>query len=244
MRFLVDKGADVNSLRESDASTVLQSACLRGAHLDCIRLLLDEGADVNAPPAAVGYTALQYAVARGSMNVVGLLLDYEADVNAISGIHKGPPFVDDILWTFIRAIDIAVWNSGLDMVHFLIAAGARSSRPGLTGFDGAVKLATSERHFAITALLLKHADSHRRDRMEAERKWLQANPDACMYEDAHGQRLGRRTLRWMLRAGSNSEDIVIPLAPKSTFGELHNESLSKNSKRANTAGTTWIIIHL
>lgn len=180
IRFLIDKGADVNACSDQSINTrtALQIACLHCANLSCIRFLLDKGAEVNAPPALNrGFTALQCAVESGSMNTIGVLLDYGADVNGISGRMS-----KDESFDYMRAIDVAVKCSKLDMVHFLIAAGARSGVPGLTGFDGAITLATRDMHFAIIALLRKHADSHREDRMEVERRWLQANPDARMYE--------------------------------------------------------------
>ncbi|KAJ0115669.1 hypothetical protein J7T55_010492 [Diaporthe amygdali] len=175
IEFLVDKGADVNAPpAPNNGYTALQAACLLGAPLSCISFLIEKGADVNAPPAPVeGETALQCAAMRGSMNVVGLLLDHGADANALSGYST--------LEDFCRAIDLAIGLSRLDMVHFLISAGARSRQPGLTGFDGAIAIATSDRHFAIADLLQEHADSLCEDPLEAERKWLQANPQACMY---------------------------------------------------------------
>lgn len=157
--------------------TILQRACAEGVPLWFIKFLVKKGADVNAPPAYYdGLTALQYAARAGSMNVVGLLLDCGADINAISGFHWTQPVYS------MRAIDVAALHARLDMVHFLIAAGARSGHLGLTGFDGAITLATESRRFAIAALLQKYADSHRGDRLEAERRWLQANPDARMYK--------------------------------------------------------------
>lgn len=193
IRFLVDKGADVNAPPESlvnqdpdtfvvpapnAGSTALQIACSTGVHSSYVRFLLDEGADVNARPAPhYGQTALQWAVRFGSMNTVGLLLDYGADVNALSGCYSGNRTLN-----FLRAIDVAVQSSKLDMVQFLIVAGARSVHPGLTGFDGAIRIATRCRSYAIAALLQRHAKCCREDRMEAERRWLQANPHARMYE--------------------------------------------------------------
>lgn len=178
IRLLVDKGADVNALSPSNNRlTALQAACANGAQLSCISFLLEKGAHVNAAPALEGgLTALQYGARRGLMNVVGLLLDHGADVNALSGfLPYDPPL------NFIRAIDIAALHSRLDMVHFLITAGARSCQLGLTGFEGAIEIATRERNFATARLLREHADSCSRDPMEAERRWLQANSHACLW---------------------------------------------------------------
>lgn len=178
IRFLVDRGADVNAPPDSNGvRTALQAACLHGAELSCISFLIDKGADINAPPALEnGFTALQYAAGRGLMNIAGLLLDLGADVNALSGFFYDYP---DCI--FMRAIDLAAKNSRLDMAHFLIAAGARSSRPGCTGLEGAIEFASRQNNFAVASLIQEHANSRSEDPMEVERMWLRANPQACMY---------------------------------------------------------------
>lgn len=180
IRFLIEEGADVNALPASDGGrTALQAACGGCTQLSCIGFLIDKGADINAPPALkYGATALQCAAYEGLMNVAGLLLDHGADVNALSGVVEG----DSYSYMNMRAIDFAAEFSRLDMVHFLIAAGARSHHPGSTGFEGAIEIATREGHFAIACLLQEHADSRSDDPMEAERIWLRDNPHACMYK--------------------------------------------------------------
>lgn len=181
IRFLVDKGADVNGATAPNIyRTALQAACDRGAELSCIRFLIEKGAAVNAPPPLRrGGTALQNAASQGLMNVAGLLLDHGADVNALSG-YLGPSW-DFSRLTFMRALDLAARDSRLDMVHFLVAAGARSCKPGSTGFEGAIEVATHKRNFAVARLLREHANSGSGDPLEAERRWLRANPHACLY---------------------------------------------------------------
>lgn len=178
--LLLNRGADVNAPPASDAGyTALQGACAGKAPLACINFLLDRGADVDAPVSPVrGSTALQCAAINGSMNVVGLLLDHGADVNAISGLLrvKRP--------CIYRALDFAARSSRLDMVHFLLAAGARSSEPGCSGFEGAIGISTMEGNLTIARLLREHSGFHSGDPMEAERGWLQSNPHACMYKGA------------------------------------------------------------
>lgn len=178
IRFLVDKGADVNAPPASNGrGTALQVACYNGAPLACIRFLIEKGADVNAPPRPeYGRTALQYAASQGLMNVAGLLLDHGADVNALSGVFSCNPYS-----RFTRAIDLAAEDSRLDMVHFLIAAGARSRQPGSTGFEGAIKSATRKGNFAVARLLQEHSVSVSGDPIEAERRWLRENPHVCIY---------------------------------------------------------------
>lgn len=181
IRLLVDRGADVNTPPDAEGLTALQAACYFGAQLSCISFLIDKGADINAPPALRdGFTALQFAASKGLMNVAGLLLDHGADVNALSGVveylydyNPGP--------RFIRALDLAAKYSRLDMAHFLIVAGARSFRPGCTGFKGAIEIASRRNKFAVASLIKEHADSCSEDPMEAERMWLRENPQACMH---------------------------------------------------------------
>lgn len=171
---LVERGVHIYGNQARHVPTILQHTCREGAPLWLIRFLVDNGADVNAPPHG-GLTALQFAVEHGSMNMVGLLLDSGADVNALDD-----PYSDSRPQFFRRSLDYAVQYSRLDMVHFLIAAGARSGWPGSTGLYGAVLVATRQRKSAIGILLRQHAQSNCGERMEAERQWLLANPDMCM----------------------------------------------------------------
>lgn len=199
IRFLVDKGEDVNAPPDPDRGfTALQAACFYDVQLSCISFLIEKGADVNAPPAPYfGWTALQCAASSGRMNVAGLLLDRGADVNALSGL------MDPVLeFRFMRALDLAAEYSRLDMAHFLIAAGARSHRLGRTGFKGAIEIARDEGNFAVASLVQEHADSHCGDPMEAESAWLRANPHACMY---NGKIQGATWVAFVERAGGESE---------------------------------------
>lgn len=190
INFVLDNGADINAPPASEGGlTALQAACGSGAKVSCINLLLKRGAVVNAPPATTyGMTALQCAARRGYMNVVGLLLDHGADVNALSGYRMRlsvsrygmaptPKFEG-----FMRALDLAALASRLDMVHFLIAAGGRSYRPGRTGFDGAIELAASEGHLAVADLLRQYPELTSENISQAETEWLRANPQADMHD--------------------------------------------------------------
>lgn len=181
IRFLVEKGADLNVPPGSGSRlTALQAACYSGAQLSCIVFLIEKGADVDAPPAPNGgLTAIQCAASQGLMNITGLLLDHGADVNSLSGSIEHPQV--SRFFRFGRALDFAAYYSRLDMVHFLAAAGARSSKPGSTGFDGAIEIATRQGNFAIARLLQEHAESSSGDPMEAEYKWLWANKTWMYY---------------------------------------------------------------
>ncbi|KAM0708540.1 hypothetical protein Q7P35_005192 [Cladosporium inversicolor] len=85
VRFLLDKGADVNA-QGREYSNALQAASARG-HNEIVQQLLDKGADVNTQGGHHG-NALQAASAGGYKEIVQQLLDKGADVNA-RGRHYG-----------------------------------------------------------------------------------------------------------------------------------------------------------
>ncbi|KAJ6517627.1 ankyrin repeat-containing domain protein, partial [Mycena vulgaris] len=82
VRFLIEKGADVNAVGGYHGPA-LQAASIQG-HEPVVRLLIEKGADVNAEGGQCG-TALQAACALGHEPVVRLLIEKGADVNAEGG---------------------------------------------------------------------------------------------------------------------------------------------------------------
>ncbi|KAJ7114821.1 ankyrin repeat-containing domain protein [Mycena epipterygia] len=76
MRFLLEKGADVNE----DAGNPLMYASRLG-HIDIVCCLLEHSADVNV----IGGSALVRACERGHIDIVHLLVENGADVNADDG---------------------------------------------------------------------------------------------------------------------------------------------------------------
>lgn len=230
--FVLNHGADINAPPASEQGyTALQTACSSGAELSCISLLLKKGADVNAPPSSARRsTAVQYAAMRGYMNVVGLLLDHGADVHALSGymlrlsVSRGGMPPTPKFEGFMRAIDLAKLASRLDMVHFLIAAGARSYRPGRTGSDGAIELAISENHFVVADLLREHSELRFGDFLQAENEWLRENPQAHMYD---GRVVPAGLVPFIEREGGDTEasfkgymqmELGIPQQPEDSGG--------------------------
>ncbi|RYC54781.1 hypothetical protein CHU98_g11424 [Xylaria longipes] len=151
-RWLLAQGADINApAASSGGRTALQAACRPG--LSCnidvglIQLLIDNGADVNAPAAfECGATALQCAIKEGSMGVFCFLLDAGADVHATA---KDRIFRDQ----YKSALDTAAEFGRLDMVDILLRNGAESYTHGRTPYDGAIELATEEKHFPIAKML-------------------------------------------------------------------------------------------
>ncbi|OTA67298.1 ankyrin [Hypoxylon sp. EC38] len=109
VKFLIDRGADVNK----DAAygirqTPLQAAAKKG-RLDIVELLLRNGADINGKPAMFsGGTALQCAAMGGNCNIAVLLLEQGASLGT-------PPSMFDGRWPLEGAAEYG----RLDMIQFL-----------------------------------------------------------------------------------------------------------------------------
>jgi ankyrin repeat protein len=78
-KFLVEKGADVNTRRENEISALFK-AC-EGGHEKVAQLLLDHGATTEARDRD-GRTALYKPAMRGHLSIVRLLLEKKADSNS------------------------------------------------------------------------------------------------------------------------------------------------------------------
>jgi hypothetical protein len=79
VRWLLDRGADVNAAR--DGITSLMAACHEG-HLEIARVLLGRGVNINAAETSIGWTSLLWACQNGHLEVVRELLGRDAHVNA------------------------------------------------------------------------------------------------------------------------------------------------------------------
>lgn len=111
-----------------------------------IQALLDEGANINA--AATGFvscTALQVACLTGSIDIVRLLVEKGADVNAPGGEFG----------TAIQAAYRSVnWSRAVEIVHLLLENGADVSAQ--SGTLGSPLLAASRHgHLEVVQLLLE-----------------------------------------------------------------------------------------
>lgn len=162
IELLLQEGADVNApAKHAHGHTALQASCddwPKSSHeqqlkLRTVQLLLDHGADVNAAPARIaGITALQAAAKWGDLAVAKLLLFHDpiADVNA-------PPCQQTWFPTVLgTALDFAAHNGRIDMVQLLLNCNGVSHDRCETDFDGAVRLAKSNGHFAVAELICKH----------------------------------------------------------------------------------------
>lgn len=107
----IDEGGDVDA-RNYYGNTALCTAVLYG-HFDIVRILIDNGAGVNMS-GYMGNTPLMIAVYRWDSdeylgnNIVGLLLEHGADVDAIN--HHG-----------VSVFDVAKKNGMLDRFESLLA---------------------------------------------------------------------------------------------------------------------------
>lgn len=113
--------------------------------------LLDAGVDVNAR-ARYDMTALIFAADKGHLDVVRLLIERGADVNAQDTFYK------------IRAVDSAANNNHLDVAQYLLEHGSRGAGSALRAgigqkHAGAVKaaIATQELDGEVLAVALVQA---------------------------------------------------------------------------------------
>jgi hypothetical protein len=89
--LLLDAGAAVDSLCEAKTAP-LREAAVHG-HVGVARLLLERGAATElrgAEPAFPGFTALHHAAAAGRVDLVNLLLAFDADAEALTADGRRP----------------------------------------------------------------------------------------------------------------------------------------------------------
>lgn len=83
VKFLVKKGADVNTASLKTGRTPLMRAAENG-HMDVVAFLLQKGAQINLKSTYSGKTALMRATQHGHAQIVRLLMEKGADVNSRS----------------------------------------------------------------------------------------------------------------------------------------------------------------
>ena len=81
VRWLLDRGADVNAALTNNGFTSLMMACEKG-HLEIVRELLQQGADVKAVT-AFKQTSLMVACMGGHIDIARLLLAHHASKAAV-----------------------------------------------------------------------------------------------------------------------------------------------------------------
>ena len=150
VELLLAHGADAKATNHFGATALM--AAVAGGDEKSARLLLKHGANVNAQPTpdqpgfifGGGRSALMWAAFRGDVAMLQLLLDADADVNAMTG--------------FGTALSQAAWADHTSAARVLLDHGARVNQAGPA--DGYTPLhwaaSTEERDTALVKLLLDH----------------------------------------------------------------------------------------
>ncbi|KAH8817550.1 ankyrin repeat-containing domain protein [Flagelloscypha sp. PMI_526] len=125
VRFLIEKGADVN-VGGRVYGTALQAAAFMG-NLNIVRFLVEKGADVNPSGDKYG-TALQAAISSGSLEVIHFLLENGADVDADGG----------------SALQASAYRGNIEIVDFLLERGADLNAGGGSALQASAYLGKME----------------------------------------------------------------------------------------------------
>jgi hypothetical protein len=165
----LDQGLDPNEQPAEDCSTPLALAVLRG-NTEIARLILEHGGNINAAASPNGQTVLHCVTARDqeAPDMVGLLIENGADVNAVGGDRVTPlmqaaarghaetvkllldahPDLEAQSAAGKTAIELAAASNRAEVVSLLRLAGARMALPppgpqeDLAGQTGLVSIAT------------------------------------------------------------------------------------------------------
>lgn len=121
IQLLVDHGADVNAKGGTYGTALQAAACCSKEGIKPMQILLKLGADVNAVCGLFG-NALQAACKLGNIDMVSLLLDYGADINAVT---------DEECGTALQAACASIrWTGSEEIVRLLLERGADVNAEG------------------------------------------------------------------------------------------------------------------
>lgn len=122
LQALFDAGADISARSSPQGGMTPIVGAVKTERPDLVRWCLLRGADPNIP--AGGTTALGAAAMQGSADLVNLLIEAGADVNAYCEMkfrtHKGT------LWT---ALHVAARTGTIEIANLLLEAGAEINMP-------------------------------------------------------------------------------------------------------------------
>lgn len=130
VKALIDAGADANNMNRPDAARPLVRAAAEG-NVQVVHLLLKAGACTHST-SEDKETALQAAVGSRNVDLIQILIDAGADVNAPAGPMRGR-----------TALQIAAEESNIQIVKLLLSHGADVNAPaghshGITALQGAM----------------------------------------------------------------------------------------------------------
>jgi ankyrin repeat protein len=145
-RILLERGADPHFFNDSISAGSALSYAAEYSSADTMRLLLKyiDRIDVDRLGSHCG-TALQKAASEGRKEIVSILIDHGADVNANLGRYG-------------TAIHQAATGGHLNVVRFLLDRGANVNVAGGDG-GSALQAAIGYRHTAIARLLIREAST-------------------------------------------------------------------------------------
>jgi len=145
-RILLDRGADIDITASFLDRTPLCIA-RNGGHLGVMRLLLDYGANVNARNGGLGLL-LHYASVDGEAEVIRLLMQHKADVNAIAPHCNWTPLHFASVFGRAKVAEILLEHGA-----YIDALAVDNRTP--------LYQASASGHLEVVRLLLKHgADVH------------------------------------------------------------------------------------
>jgi len=175
VKQLLDDGADVNAMEQTDGTTPLYIAAQQGC-LEVVKLLIDNKADVNAGRQSDGDTPLHVAAYNGYTEVVKQLLDSNANVNVrkhsdgattllIAAQERRTEIVQLLLdhdadvntseWTDgDTPLHASAWNGSTEIVRMLLNSKADVNARKLTDGATPLYLASLRGHEDIVQLLL------------------------------------------------------------------------------------------
>ena len=168
---LVQAAADPN-ISDPTGETPLM-VCARTGSVDAVKLMIARGADVNVKETQREQTALMLAVAGKHSEVVRVLVDYGADVNARSRIStldtpvRSPTYFPDVHFPTTTGgftpLLFAAQQGDIESARILLEAGANVNYA--TSEDGsALVVAAASGHEKLALFLLEHdADPDAKD---------------------------------------------------------------------------------
>lgn len=145
-RFLMDKGANVNT-KNNEGFTPLHGACAgTGPDFNLVQALIAKGANANVKQrdGNIPLTPLQGAAMNGDLKTAKLLIDHGADVDTY----------DKVTGSTILQMAIT-FNSNEDMSKLLIESGAKPNQKDVQG-NTELHLAAMRGFDEVIRLLVKH----------------------------------------------------------------------------------------